>query len=248
MAPTSAAVSANSNRSGLRTSVSALVCPGALRMAVKAESAPATVQVRVDVRRIHTPESRAESAFSDMARMLRPHAGGAHGDGQGQGHDRGHDEGEDLGRGEDGRPEGEGDVEGDRHRLVQIVGSDERQRRQRQKHLAQPDGGHHHEHPRSAEQAAEHELGQRPDRGGQGDREHQGEPVLELEVGGQLDQEYRGDDAHLPLGEVEDPVGAVDQDQADGQQAVAEADDHPLEQDEVRRGEGQHRRRCLVRA
>src|SRR5271163_2463054 len=42
-------------------------------MAVKAESAPATVQVIVEVRRIHTPERRAESAFSDMARMARPH-------------------------------------------------------------------------------------------------------------------------------------------------------------------------------
>src|SRR5271170_5226651 len=42
-------------------------------MAVKADSAPATVHVRVDVRRIQTPESRAESAFSDMARMDRPH-------------------------------------------------------------------------------------------------------------------------------------------------------------------------------
>ena len=41
-------------------------------MAVKAESAPATVQVTVEVRRIHTPERRAESAFSDMARMARP--------------------------------------------------------------------------------------------------------------------------------------------------------------------------------
>ena len=40
---------------------------------MKAESAPATVQVSVEVRRIHTPESRAESAFSDMARMERPH-------------------------------------------------------------------------------------------------------------------------------------------------------------------------------
>ena len=40
---------------------------------MKAESAPATVQVRVEVRRIHTPESRAESAFSDMARIDRPH-------------------------------------------------------------------------------------------------------------------------------------------------------------------------------
>ena len=41
-------------------------------MAVKAESAPATVHVSVEVRRIHTPESRAESAFSDIALMLRP--------------------------------------------------------------------------------------------------------------------------------------------------------------------------------
>ena len=40
---------------------------------MKADNAPATVQVKVEVRRIHTPESRAESAFSDMARMDRPH-------------------------------------------------------------------------------------------------------------------------------------------------------------------------------
>ena len=73
MAPTSAAVSAKRRRSGLRTCVRALVWPGALRMAVKAESAPATTQVKVDVRRTHTPERRAESAFSDMARMDRPH-------------------------------------------------------------------------------------------------------------------------------------------------------------------------------
>ena len=41
-------------------------------MAVKADSAPATVHVSVEVRRIHTPERRAESAFSDMARMASP--------------------------------------------------------------------------------------------------------------------------------------------------------------------------------
>ena len=40
---------------------------------MKADSAPATVHVIVDVRRIHTPERRAESAFSDMARMASPH-------------------------------------------------------------------------------------------------------------------------------------------------------------------------------
>src|ERR1700679_2214784 len=73
MAPTSAAVSAKSSRSGLTAWVRALVWPGASRMALKAESAPATTQVRVEVRRTQTPESRAESAFSDMARMDRPH-------------------------------------------------------------------------------------------------------------------------------------------------------------------------------
>ena len=65
---------------------------------MKAESAPATVQVRVEVRRIHTPESRAESAFSDMARMDSPHEREA--DRQDEGHrdDGGHDQREHLGR------------------------------------------------------------------------------------------------------------------------------------------------------
>ena len=40
---------------------------------MKADSAPATVQAKVEVRRTHTPDSRAESAFSDMARMASPH-------------------------------------------------------------------------------------------------------------------------------------------------------------------------------
>ena len=73
IAPMSAAVSVYRSRSGDSAWVSALVWLGALRMAVKADSAPATVQVRVEVRRIHTPERRAESAFSDMARMASPH-------------------------------------------------------------------------------------------------------------------------------------------------------------------------------
>ena len=73
MAPMSAAVSAYRSRSGESACVRALVWLGALRMAVKADSAPATVHVSVDVRRIQTPERRAESAFSDMARMARPH-------------------------------------------------------------------------------------------------------------------------------------------------------------------------------
>ena len=40
---------------------------------MNAESTPARVHATVDVRRTQTPESRAESAFSDMARMARPH-------------------------------------------------------------------------------------------------------------------------------------------------------------------------------
>ena len=73
MAPMRAAVRAKSNRSGLSGWVSTLVWPGEARMAVKAERMPAMVQAIVEARRTHTPDSRAESAFSDMARMASPH-------------------------------------------------------------------------------------------------------------------------------------------------------------------------------
>src|ERR1700691_5058411 len=73
MAPTSAASRAKRRRSGLSGWVSTLVCPGEARMAVKAESTAASVQAMVDARRTHTPDRRAESAFSDMARMAKPH-------------------------------------------------------------------------------------------------------------------------------------------------------------------------------
>ena len=72
MAPTMAAARARSSSSGLSTSVSEEVWPGAARMAVKADSTPATIQATVEVRRTHTPDSRAESAFSAMARMASP--------------------------------------------------------------------------------------------------------------------------------------------------------------------------------
>ena len=72
MAPTMPAVRAKRSSSGLSTSVSDEVCPGEARMAVKAESTPATVQATVEVRRTQTPERRAESAFSAMARMASP--------------------------------------------------------------------------------------------------------------------------------------------------------------------------------
>ena len=73
IAPTNAAVRASRSSSGLSTSVNDEVCPGAARMAVKADSTPATVHAVVDVRRTHTPDRRAESAFSAMARMASPH-------------------------------------------------------------------------------------------------------------------------------------------------------------------------------
>ena len=73
IAPTMAAVRASSSSSGLSTSVSdGGLTRATARMAVKAESTPATVQATVEVRRTHTPDSRAESAFSAMARMASP--------------------------------------------------------------------------------------------------------------------------------------------------------------------------------
>ena len=39
---------------------------------MKADSRPARIQATVEVRRTHTPDSRAESAFSAVARMARP--------------------------------------------------------------------------------------------------------------------------------------------------------------------------------
>ena len=71
--PISAARRARRSRSGLRTSVNALVWPGEASTAVTADKAPARVQATVDVRRTHTPDSRADSAFSAVARMASPH-------------------------------------------------------------------------------------------------------------------------------------------------------------------------------
>ena len=72
IAPIMAAVRASSSSSGLSTSVSEEVWPGAVRTAVKADSTPAIVQATVEVRRTQTPERRAESPFSAMARMASP--------------------------------------------------------------------------------------------------------------------------------------------------------------------------------
>ena len=66
------------------------------RMAVNADSTPASVQATVEVRRTQTPDRRAESAFSDMARMARPHGEYLMNAASAEGHERGDDEGQDL--------------------------------------------------------------------------------------------------------------------------------------------------------
>ena len=73
MPPRSAASSASRRRSGLSTWVSALVWLGEASTAVTADRAPARVHATVDVRRTHTPDNRADSEFSAMARMASPH-------------------------------------------------------------------------------------------------------------------------------------------------------------------------------
>ena len=72
MAPSSAASRASRSRSGLSTSVRVLVWLGEASTAVIADSTPAIVHATVEVRRTHTPDSRADSVFSAEARMASP--------------------------------------------------------------------------------------------------------------------------------------------------------------------------------
>jgi hypothetical protein len=53
----------------------------------------------------------------------------------------------------------------------------------------------------------------------------------------QLGGERRGDGAERPLGEVDDPVGSVDQDEADPEQGAEHPDDQPPQVHPVRDGE-----------
>ncbi len=73
MAPTMAAVSASSSSSGLSTWVRDDVWPGAARTAVKADRSPASIHATLEVRRTQMPDNLAESLFSVVARMARPH-------------------------------------------------------------------------------------------------------------------------------------------------------------------------------
>ena len=96
-------------------------------------------------------------------------------------------------------------------------------------HLRQADRGDHHHDPGPVEQPAEQQLGSRAGRGGEHERGRERRPVVDAEVVVELHHEHRGDDAELALGEVEDPVGPVDEDQPDGEQAVVEPADHAFE-------------------
>ena len=174
--PTRAARSARRSSSGLSTSVSVLVWLGEARMAVKADSTPARVQATVEVRRTHTPDSRADSVFS---------ADGPHGQapgrepdeaGQAEGHDGRHDEGDDLSRGEEEGPDVKRPVDGHREGTEELLRPDEGQGGEEEQHLGQADGGHHDHDARPVEQAAQQQLRQRPDRRGQRQGERPARP------------------------------------------------------------------------
>ena len=98
MAPTSAAVSASSSRSGLSTSVSALVWPGALRMAVNgrqhAGDGPG------DGRRPPHPDARQAGRVGVLGHGPHGEAPRREPDEEGQrdGHERRHDQREHLAR------------------------------------------------------------------------------------------------------------------------------------------------------
>ncbi len=110
------------------------------------------------------------------------------------------------------------------------------ERRQQQlhptEHLGQPDGGHR-----------EHEaggMGEAPD-DGEFDDASQDQPQRQAHAHGreivpvllevELHAEEPGHRTERPVGEVDDPVGAVDQDQPDGQQAVGCAEHDALDHD-----------------
>jgi len=94
----------------------------------------------------------------------------------------------------------------------------------------------------AGEQPAQQEFGEGAHEGGQSDGEQQREPVVEVEVRRQLDQEHGGNDTDLPLSEVQDPVGPVDEHQPQRQQPVPQSVEDPLDEDEVGSREREHGR------
>ena len=126
------------------------------------------VQATVEVRRTHTPDSRADSAFSAMARMASPHDENRTNAASAERHERGHDEREHVA----GREEERADVNGPVRRApgtagTAVLGRMKGKQREQEQHLGQADGGHHDHDPGPLEQPPQHELGQRAGRGGQ---------------------------------------------------------------------------------
>src|SRR2546426_11407514 len=76
IAAINAAASARTSRSSGMTSVNVLPLAGDARITVIAASTPAIIHAAVDKRRTETPARRAESPFSDMARIASPWRGG----------------------------------------------------------------------------------------------------------------------------------------------------------------------------
>src|SRR5581483_6774538 len=69
---TTAAVIARSNSDGPNVFAVAKPCVGAVRIALKADSAPAIAHARDDMRLAKTPDMRAASGFAAAARMASP--------------------------------------------------------------------------------------------------------------------------------------------------------------------------------
>ena len=166
MAPMSAAVSARSNRSGLSTWVRALVWPGDARMAVIAESTPAMVHATVEVRRTQTPDSRADSVFSAMARMASPHGENRMNAARARVTIGATMRVSTSARLEQVRPDVQRHVDRQREGAEQFLRAHERQHGDEVQHLRQADRRHHHHDAGSVEQPAQHQLGQRPGTGG----------------------------------------------------------------------------------
>ena len=235
MAPTMAAVRANRSRSGLSTWVSDAVWPGEARMAVKADSTPASVQATR--RGPPDPDPRQPGRVGVLGHG--PHGQSPRGQldegGQGDGHDRGHDQGQHLARREEvGRRWGRTGAMGTGKGLDRFLGRMKGRAVKTNSTWRKPDGGHHHQHPGPVEQPPQQSSLRAPTAAARTSGQHQREPVVEPEVVVALDQEDGRHHPELALGEVEHPVGPVDEDQAQGQQAVAEAGDDPLDEDETR--------------
>jgi hypothetical protein len=99
--------------------------------------------------------------------------------------------------------------------------------------LGDADGGDEHDQARALEQAGEERLLDEATQGrGRGERDQQGQPVVEVGVAGEGQHHRHRERTELAVGEVDDAVGHVDEDEARRQQGVGHAD-HQAEGDQV---------------